>query len=119
MQDAAGGCNVASRERRAEKIVNPQPDVQRLFHTCLSFESRISRRHWYSLEVAIFAILRSIPLGSTFAKPLRRNALASRVMALKHLLNYDNVDDFQHGSHSPHSDWYQHGSSEQYAMDGS
>jgi len=55
-------------------------------------------------------------LGGTFAKPLGQNALTSRVMALKHLLNDDDVDNLYHGRHSPHPDWYQQGSLDQYAM---
>ena len=37
-------------------------------------------------------------------------------MALKHLLNDDDVDNFYHGRHSQHLNWCQQDSSDQYAI---
>lgn len=87
--------------------------------------SRASFAHLFSIEVRlklvrIARLRRSIVilLGSTFAKPLERNALTSRDMALKHLLNDDDVDDFRPGSHSSHPNWHQQDPLD-YALDGS
>ena len=114
-QDAAEGCNVAARVRRAEKTAYPQHDEQSFLRTSLQCRGEIeassncpsSPNHCHLVGW----------LGSTFAKPLERNAITTRDMALKHLLNDDDVDYFRPGSDSFHQNWHQQDLLDQYALD--